>query len=113
MADKLRFTMTDQHLRLLRNACVSWDGGEYGAPAINCKRPYGNSDVEFDIAKLMGLPFDRESDEPFAPNVLKAIRTLHKETETALQVVLRTGSFVPGTYESDWIRGDWKLVAAS
>jgi hypothetical protein len=38
-----RFTVTDDHLRLLRRACVSWDQAEFGAPEVDCKRPYGSS----------------------------------------------------------------------
>lgn len=43
------FEIKNEHLELLKRAFVSWDSCEYGAPAINCKRPYGNSYVEGDI----------------------------------------------------------------
>jgi hypothetical protein len=34
------FTVTEEHLKLLRRAYVAWDFGEgYGAPAINPKKP--------------------------------------------------------------------------
>jgi len=51
------FTVTEGHLRLLRHAWVDWDQGEgYGAPGINPKKPYGNSDVERDIAEILEAP---------------------------------------------------------
>ncbi len=46
--------ITEDHLKLLK--CAYWDyvDHEYGAPAMNCKRPYGNGDVEEDIAEILG-----------------------------------------------------------
>ena len=52
--------MTDEiiinsnHLELLSQLRWEWDDCEYGAPAVNPKRPYGNSDVEEDIAEILG-----------------------------------------------------------
>ena len=51
------FTVTEDHLELLRHVHLYWDYGEgYGAPAIDPKRPYGNSDVERDIAEILEAP---------------------------------------------------------
>lgn len=47
-----RFALTDQHLTLLRSAYVRWEDCEFGAPAIDYKRPYGNSDVVGDMAMI-------------------------------------------------------------
>lgn len=41
---------TAEHLTLLAESCWSWDAAEFGAAAMNPKRPYGNSDVEDDLA---------------------------------------------------------------
>jgi hypothetical protein len=38
-----RFALTREHLKLARRMYIEWDNCEYGAPAINPKRPYGNS----------------------------------------------------------------------
>jgi hypothetical protein len=46
-----RFTVTDEHLRLLRRARISWEEAEFGAPGINSKRPYGNSNVFADMGQ--------------------------------------------------------------
>ena len=72
------FTVTEDHLKLLRAACyVYWNPGEgYGAPAINPKKPYGNSDVPRDVAKILEAPgsdweedpdWDWDDDEGFPP----------------------------------------------
>lgn len=44
---------TADHLTLLRRAWWDWYDCEYGAPAIDPKRPYGNSDVDGDLAELL------------------------------------------------------------
>lgn len=46
--------ITEEHLKLLKKAYWRYDEAEYGAPCINPKRPYGNSDVEEDIAEILG-----------------------------------------------------------
>jgi hypothetical protein len=94
------FQMTDAHLKLLSNLNVVWRTCEYGAPAIDCKRPYGNSDVESDIAEILGW------DEPST----NSAERIHRELETALQIVLVTQKFEPGLYHlkneytTDWIK---------
>ena len=80
------FRLTETHLKLLNHAYVSWDDGEFGAPGINCKRPYGNSDVYGDLAELLGV--NRSEDERFDGSQLRDMETLHRETETALQILL-------------------------
>ena len=44
--------LTEQHITLLRNACVYWEDCETGAPGIDPKRPYGNSGVASDVTDL-------------------------------------------------------------
>lgn len=100
-----QFVMTENHLILLRAMNVGWCGDEYGAPAIDPKRPYGNGDVEEDIAELIGLRLAN-------PDLLTGdfLRKLHEQTETALQVVLATGTFEAGTYECDRYCRNWRKV---
>lgn len=38
------------HLALLAESCWSWNEAEFGAASMDPKRPYGNSDVEDDLA---------------------------------------------------------------
>jgi hypothetical protein len=107
--NKQKFTLTDKHIKLLRNAYVDWDDCETGAPCIDCKRPYGNSFVESDMYEIL------EGKEPpenfYDDNDLRnEYLAIHKETETALQIVLATGKFEPGDYEADYCRNNWRKV---
>jgi hypothetical protein len=80
-----RFTLTREHLKLARRMYVEWDNCEYGAPAINPKRPYGNSDVEGDIAEILGWAWDRDNDRPEAESA--RARAIHCEMETVLAIL--------------------------
>lgn len=44
---------TQDHLTLLARASWRESGVEFGAPEIDSKRPYGNSDVEGDLEELL------------------------------------------------------------
>ena len=109
----MTFTLTPAHLALLNAAYVRWDDCEYGAPAIDSKRPYGNSGslVERDIARILGWIYrDEEPTEAQREHALQ----LHAETETALQIVLSTQSFKCGVYQSEARMGGptrWRLIA--
>lgn len=102
----LTFTLTEDHLRLLRRMYVGWDDCEYGAPAIDCKRPYGNSDVDQDICEILGWAFDVD-DGPTREQQDHA-RSLHEEMQAVLQILvngaqLPTGEYVrSATYAADW-----------
>jgi len=105
-----RFTMTKNHLKLLRRMVVSWQDCETGAPEINPKRPYGNSSVADDIHEILtgetiGCT-DSKRYELTEDESEKYIK-LHKETETALQIVLATGKFSVGNYEADKYSTNW------
>jgi hypothetical protein len=109
--DTRRFTVTEEHLRLLRRAYVTWTNAEFGAPEIDCKRPYGNSDVYTDIAEILGIPEVEWSDEDMGvlPEAEWRFLRLHVETGVVLQIALATGEFRPGNYVRDgrW-SGTWK-----
>ena len=104
--DVMRFTVTDEHLRLLRRAYVFWDDADFGAPSIDPKRPYGNSDVYRDIAEILDMPETEWADEELNPSLDAQWRfvRLHVETAIALQIALATGEFRAGRYvrEHTW-----------
>ena len=77
------FTITKDHLKLLKRMYVGWDDCEFGAPAIDCKRPYGNSDVLDDIKEITG----------------KRSNILHKQMKVVLQIILCTGEIKEGRYK--------------
>jgi len=111
-----RFTVTDEHLRLLRRAYVFWDETEFGAPGINAKRPYGNSDVYGDIAEILGLvhgDWQDEVEEDWPPPELEwRFLRLHVETAIALQIGLATGEFRAGQYSRGEGYNAWKRYEA-
>jgi hypothetical protein len=105
------FTVTADHLKLLRHAYVTWHDGEYGSPSIDPKRPYGESYVERSMAEILGVPESEWLDEERGPlpGVEKLCAQLHAETAIALQIVLATGEFRAGRYTrlergSGWTR---------
>jgi hypothetical protein len=100
-----KFRLTEDHIKLLRNMYVGWSYSETGAPEIDPKRPYGNSDVPGDIHYILTGKYEQISDD-----LCDAYYELHSKTETALQIVLRTGKFEPGVYECSPYTSDWKPV---
>jgi hypothetical protein len=105
------FTITDDHLKLLERMYVGWDEMEYGAPAIDGKRPYGNSDVEADIAEILGWP-EPDEDGEMPDGQRERAERIHAEMGLVLQIGLSTGSFHEGRYVNksqygiDWHRED-------
>jgi len=119
MRDSESFTLTDNHIRLLSAANVRWDDSEWGAPCVDPKRPYGNSSGPPDVCRALGWPKlgDDGSGPCYSSDQCRDAWRLHVETRTALQVVLRSRSFVPGTYTRP-LRcmvpsGPWVLASAS
>lgn len=94
-----QFTLTENHVTLLRAMHVGWQDAETGAPEIDPKRPYGNSSVARDIAELLGI-IGKNDDLDLSRAGEDELLALHRETQWALQVVLSTGGFVPGLYEA-------------
>jgi hypothetical protein len=103
------FEVQEAHIALLKAAYVGWDDGEFGAPAIDCKRPYGNSSVIDDMREILGYPErDQEKYEDEALN--EKLVSLHKETKVALQIALSVGYFKPGFYTAKEYSKDWEPV---
>lgn len=93
------FTVTKDHLRLLRHMRVDWNGDESGAPTIDPKRPYGNSDVAVSVMDVLGWTVQMDPDDwDVRPEQRAMAVALHGETQRALQIVLCTGQFRAGTY---------------
>lgn len=110
-----KFTLTEDHIKLLENTYVEWSDRENGAPAIDSKRPYGNSNVAYDVAEILEWSYgkDEENYEELSSEQLYQADKLHRETETALEIVLQTKSFIPGNYEKEKSYSHstkWRLV---
>lgn len=106
MSAPKEFTLKAEHLTLLKAAELWWDDSCYGAPAIDSKRPYGNSSVTYDVAELLGWDIDER--DGLTDEQRENADTLHRETLTALQIILATESFALGTYRGE--RGRWEFV---
>lgn len=62
------FEVKEEHIKLLRSAYTSWDDCEFGAPAIDCKRSYGNSDVLGDMAEILNISLTGRRGRRKTPN---------------------------------------------
>ncbi|MBS1722762.1 MAG: hypothetical protein JSS66_07180 [Armatimonadetes bacterium] len=105
------FEITEDHLKLLKNACWSNVNCEFGAPAIDCKRPYGNSSgVIDDIADILGIEAVEtyDGEKTYTREQGDYCRKLHDELVTVLEICCHWLSFQTGVYE----RHDdcWHLV---
>ena len=103
------FILTDDHILLLQRAYIGWEDCEYGAPAIDCKSPYGNSAVELDMAEILGIEIIRDQYGELSETQVELFREMHKETKIELQIILRTKSFLPGKYIADDYDTNWRL----
>jgi hypothetical protein len=111
---KERYTVTEEHIKLLREAYVGWQNCEFGAPEIDPKRPYGNSFVYGDIAEILGIEgviIDEEKD--YTDEQRDRMQEIHRGTENALEIALAVGYFKAGIYERTKYHRDWKLVEQS
>lgn len=115
------FTVTEDHLKLLRRVYVNWwDPGEgyYGGAGVNAKRPYGNSYVGRDIAEILDAPDEdwvyEDGEKAYVTDEAdQRFERLHVETMVALQVVLSAGEFHPGRYRRSTTWGvDWQRVVS-
>jgi len=106
--NKVTFELTENHIKLIRSFYIGWQNCETGAPEVDPKRPYGNSSVAYDVYEIINgySPADELDDD-----TINQYLTLHRETETALQIVLRTGKFQPGVYQHELYTRDWELVS--
>lgn len=106
---KQEFTVTRDHLTLLKEMYVGWNDCEFGAPTISCKRPYGNSNVYSDINEALGhWNDDCDEDGEFSDDACAQMLKVHQEMKTVLQILLQNPlKFDTGVYESDLYSSDW------
>lgn len=107
---EIGFTVTEDHLKLVRSFYVDFDSScEFGAPAVDPKRPYGNSFVYGDIAEILGIKAENPEDgTDFSDKQRADMHALHRETATVLQIAIDTGVFEPGEYRKAEYGGRWK-----
>ena len=111
------FKLKKEHVLLLQHSYIDWWCAEAGSAAINCKRPYGNSDHLKDMCEILGVKRKLDLDKTEAEGEIvydekqeEWLESLHRETESALKIILKTKSFKPGLYQADRDDDNWKLV---
>jgi hypothetical protein len=60
------------------------------------------------ILEIRPVPTD-DGETHWPPGTTARVNTIHHELETALQIVLASGKFVPGRYVADDYDRDWRL----
>lgn len=108
-----KFTLTADHIKLVQSMFIGWDDCESGAPAVDPKRPYGNSYVPGDVRRILGWATPDPDDEHVQEAADERAYKIHRETEVALQIIIRLGP-VPGVYElaDQYDRASWRKVAS-
>ena len=92
-----KINVTPDHLKLLGRANWIWEDAEYGAAAIDPKRPFGNSDVERDINEALGREVDNNEANRICVDLVTVMSLLCWLASTG-------GSIAIGRWE--W-RGAW------
>jgi len=109
------FTITEDHLKLVQQMYFNYDAAcEFGAACVDPKRPYGNSDVFYDIAEILNIKGNYDEDEEyteFTEEQEEIMMKLHKSMKTVLQIVTRTLSFETGHYAAQPYSQQWRKVA--
>lgn len=101
------FVVTQYHIDLMKRMNIDWCYDEFGSPAVDPKRPFGNSSVYFDMLEILGLP---EQDEyTLTPDQTDYLDKIYAQTAIALQILVYFGSIEPGEYtrekySSNWVR---------
>lgn len=111
MANERRFTVREEHIKLIKRMYVGWQNCEFGAPDIDPKRPYGNSSVYLDIAEILDIKpaTSCEHAQEFSAEQEEHMWELHRGTETALQILCALGGIEPGDYiQSDGRGKNWR-----
>lgn len=108
------FTLTKDHIKLLKRSNISWNNVEFGAPTLDPKRPYGNSSVLEDIHQILtgeSINLVGSKRDSLTNEEEDKYNKLHDEIAIALQVVLSSLSFKPGKYILTEEYGNtWKLM---
>lgn len=109
------FYVTEDHLKLLPHLWFDYDDWtEFGAPEVDPKRPYGNSDVYNDIAEHLGIKPDGEEDsygdKEFTEVQLRYMLQLHKDMTTVLNIMVRNGGVERSAYTASAYGQDWKKL---
>ncbi len=98
-----KFELKQEHIDLISElnfkGIVSVDGKEIEyRPAIDYKRPFGNSGVTYDVLQKLGLT---DENGEYTETNRKRAELLIVELPVALEIVAKNKTFTPGEYEVD------------
>jgi len=97
--NKETLLVTDKHLKLLKRMYVGWNTAYFGAPEIDPKRPYGNSDIYDDINEVAEFGYSHEDWENYTDEQYQIMDKLHADMEYCLQILINNLSIDEGWYE--------------
>lgn len=90
-----KFILTKDHIKLIKSFNIDWSDCETGAPAIDPKRPFGNSYVAGDVKEIL----NREMDDDEALGI-------YFGTKEALQIMIDIAKMKTGEYRL--VGGRWR-----
>jgi len=98
-------TVTSDHLKLLGRTNWIWEYAEYGAAAIDPKRPFGNSNVERDIMEILGRDVDEDESRKLALDLVTVL-------SLACRLAANGGRLTVGRWKCD-TKDAWSRVDAA
>lgn len=113
MRDEI-FHLKEEHLKLIQNVYIYFDEYGYeGAPAVDIKRPYGNSRaVAYEVYRVLHDDeyWDSDKQGEMPQQMYQEYVKLHRETAMALQICVRRQSFEVGTFRNKFPFSQWEKV---
>lgn len=107
------FVLTKEHVILLRNSWIDDLVTIDSAARLDQKRPYGTKSIIMSAAELLDVKTIEtyEGEEVISRADGERVEKIHNETGVALQVILSSGSFKLGLYQTSgqYVK-DWRLV---
>lgn len=97
-----KFELRQEHIDLISNLNFKTEVrtvyDDRYIPAIDRKRPFGNSGATSSVMEIMGWHCDEETEE-YRPEDVEKAEMLLIELPVALEIVTQNRTFTPGTYE--------------
>lgn len=105
--------VTENHLKLLKKLYVGWDDTEFGAPCIDPKRPFGNSNVFSDMAQILGFELaDYEKQPELYDKQCTSLLKGYHELQDCLQILCTNLKLETGKYalENKYDVKSWRKI---
>lgn len=110
------FEVTEDHIKLLENVCITWSSMETGAPQVDPKRPYGNSAVVGDMIEILEREDEATTIENGHPRITDEahdeMMSLHGDMEQVVSILFDNpaSGIEPGKYERERYGGTWTKI---